>query len=114
MTKGKTVSEIFGTGNPMQAIKRLRDESGASPKDAQVALKDANFNVDEARRLLKERGQCETPENLKVQIIQEINDLEEHKRFLRERFEEDIAFADRSIIRARKKLRSIEEQESHG
>jgi DNA-binding transcriptional MerR regulator len=112
MTERKPLTEIFGLGNPIRAIKQLRDESGASLRDAQAALKDAAFDLEEARRLLKERGQSETPESRKVQITQEIKDLEEHKRFLRERFEEEMAFMDRSIMRARKKLQSIEEQQT--
>ena len=106
MTEGKTVSEIFGLGNPM-AIKRLKDESGASLKDAQVALKDANFDIEEARRLLKERGQ-ETPKTREVWLTEHIEGLEEHKRFIREQYEKDMADVDRSIAKAKKKLASTE------
>ena len=52
--------DVFGTPKRIPDIKRLRDENGASLKDAKAALKDADFDIDEARRLLKERGQ-ETP-----------------------------------------------------
>jgi hypothetical protein len=106
MSEDKTVSEIFGLGNPM-AIKRLKDESGASLKDTQVALKDANFDIEEARRLLKERGQ-ETPKTREVRITEYIETLEEHKRFIRERHEEEMADLDRSIAKAKKKLASTE------
>jgi translation elongation factor EF-Ts len=58
----------------IQAIKRLRDENGASLKDAKVALEDADFDIEEARRLLKERGQ-ETPKTREVRITEYIKRL---------------------------------------
>jgi DNA-binding transcriptional MerR regulator len=112
MTEGKTLAEIFGLGSPIKAIKQLMDESGASLRDARAALEDADFDVEVAVQLLKDRGQWETPESRKVQIAEHIEFLEEHKQSLRERFEEDMAFADRMIRRARKTLQSIEEQQT--
>src|SRR5215208_6741533 len=109
MTDGKTVSEILGFGNRIGAIRRLKDESGASLQDTKAALEDADFDVEVALQLLKDRGQWETPESRKVQIAEHIEFLEEHKQFLRERFEEEIAFADREIGRARKTLQTIQE-----
>jgi DNA-binding transcriptional MerR regulator len=109
MTEGKTLAEIFGLGSPIKAIKQLRDESGASLQDARAALKDADFDVELALQLLKDRGQWETPESRKVQIAQHLEFLEEHKQSLRERFEEEMAFADREIGRARKTLQTIQE-----
>jgi DNA-binding transcriptional MerR regulator len=109
MTEGKTLAEIFGLGSPIKAIKQLMDESGASLQDARAALKDADFDVEVALQLLKDRGQWETPESRKVQIAQHIQFLEEHKQSLRERCEEDIAFADQLIRKARKTLQTIQE-----
>jgi DNA-binding transcriptional MerR regulator len=94
MTEDKTMSEIAGIGNPIQALKRLRDENGASLKDAKAALEDADFDIEEARRLLRERGQ-ETPKTREVRITEHIEYLEEHKRFLRQQFEEEMADLDR-------------------
>jgi hypothetical protein len=85
------------------------DESGASLQDARAALKDADFDVEVALQLLKDRGQWETPESRKVQIAEHIEFLEEHKQSLRERFEEDLAFVDQMIRRARKTLQTIQE-----
>jgi DNA-binding transcriptional MerR regulator len=107
MTEGKTVSEILGFGNPIQAIKRLRDENGASVQDAKAALEDADFDIEKARRLLKERGQ-EIPRTREVRINAHIKGLEERKRFLREQFEEEIAYLDRLIAKERQKLASTE------
>jgi translation elongation factor EF-Ts len=109
MTQGRTLAEIFGLGSRIKAIKQLRDESGASVHDAQAALKDADFDVEVALQLLKDRGQWKTPESRKVQIAQHIQFLEEHKQSLRERCEEDIAFADQLIRKARKTLQTIQE-----
>jgi hypothetical protein len=46
MAEGEPPTEIFGHGNSIKAIKQLRDESGASLRDA---LKDADFDAEEAR-----------------------------------------------------------------
>jgi translation elongation factor EF-Ts len=107
MTEGKPVSEILGFGNRIEAIKRLTDENGASLKDAKAALEDADFDIEKARRLLKERGQ-ETPETREVRLAEYIEGLEEYKRSLQEQFEEQIAELDRSIEEAKKKLTSSE------
>jgi hypothetical protein len=107
MTEGKPVSEILGFGNRIEAIRRLKDESGASLQDTKSALEDADFEMEKARRLLKERGQ-ESPKTREVRITEFIEGLEESKRFLREKFEEDIAYLDRLIAQERKKLASTE------
>jgi translation elongation factor EF-Ts len=99
--------DVFGTPKRIPDIKRLRDENGASLKDAKAALKDADFDIEEARRLLKERGQ-ETPETREVRLAEYIEGLEEYKRSLQEQFEEQIAELDRSIEEAKKKLTSSE------
>jgi hypothetical protein len=109
MTEGKTVSEILGFGNRIEAIRRLKDESGASLQDTKAALEDADFDVEVALQLLKDRGQWETPESRKVQIVQHIEFLEEHKQTLPERFEEEMAVTDLMIRRARKTLQTIQE-----
>jgi DNA-binding transcriptional MerR regulator len=72
-----------------------------------IPTEDADFDIEEARRLLKERGQ-ETPETREVRLAEYIEGLEEHKRFLREQFEEQMAGLDRSIAEAKKKLTSSE------
>ena len=112
MTEGKTLAEIFGLGDPIKAIRQLMDESGASMQDARAALKDADFDVEVALQLLKDRGQWETPESRKVQIAQHIEFLEEHKQSLPEGFEEEMAVTDKMIRRARKTLQTIEEQQT--
>jgi len=107
MTEGKPVSEILGFGNRIQAIKRLTDENGASLKDAKAALEDADFDIEKARRLLKERGQ-ETPSTREVRITEFIEGLEKQKRLLPEHYEEEIAYLDRLIAEQKQKLASAE------
>lgn len=42
----------------IQNIKRLREETGAGMMDVKKALEDSNGDADEARRVLRERGQA--------------------------------------------------------
>ena len=110
MSDEKTLGEIYGSW--LIAAKELFKESRAATiKEAVQAMKDANYDKEQARQLLKERGQWETPETRKAKIVERIADREEYKRGLRNAIEATIeqwiARADREIARLKEELNNL-------
>ena len=108
-----TVSEAFGLGNihdTMEAMRRLRDESGASISEAKDALEETGFDMEAARRLLKRRGLWETPQIRCAKLVRWIEGLEEYKRLRRAQFEQEMARVDRQIEDMKKELASLGHQ----
>ena len=65
------------TDIPADLVKRLRDETGAPMMDCKRALQEANADLEEAKRLLRERGMaaagkkagCETTEGIVLSTV---------------------------------------------
>ena len=113
MDHDTTISEAFGLGNmgdKLAAMRRLRDESGASILEAKDALIETGFDMEAARRLLKRRGLWETPQTRRAKLVRWIEDAEEYKRISRAQFEQDMARVDRQIEDMKEELASLEHQ----
>jgi chromosome segregation ATPase len=110
VSDSRTVSEIFGLGDlrgRIRTIRQLCRESGALMVEARDALAATAFDIDEARQLLKERGQWETLETRQAELTEHIDDLEYHKRDLAKWFEEGIADADQQIAKLGEELSNL-------
>ncbi len=94
----RTLGDIFG--GKAVTIKRLADETRATLTDAKTALEDANYNVEEARELLRQRDQIETPEKRRRERAKKIEELTKSKPSWRRSCEEF----------CRKKMAELDEQ----
>jgi DNA-binding transcriptional MerR regulator len=73
----RTLGEIFGAKT--MKMKRLRNETRATMTEVKAALEDADFDIEEARELLRQRDQIEMPEKRRVQRVKMIEDLKKSK-----------------------------------
>jgi chromosome segregation ATPase len=73
----RPLGETFG-GN-LLPTKRLRDATGAGWAEVKAAMKDADYDVEEARELLRQRDQIETPEKRRAQRAKQIEELKRSK-----------------------------------
>ena len=105
MSENETIGESLRLEDLFRATQQLMRESDASFMDAKDALSEAVYDMYQARRLLKEWK--EDPENRRAEIAQRIEWEEYHKESLRERFEQEMYYANKRIAELKEKLEDV-------
>jgi hypothetical protein len=102
----RTLGEIYAP--KLMKMKRLRNETKASMAEVKAALENADLDMEEARDLLRQRDQIETPEKRRAQRAKRIEELKKSKPEWRQACEE---FSRRMMAELDERIAELEEEQ---